>query len=145
MFLWSTQRSDLIIISLSGMTWRNWDRLKPEEQRLQDASRKLPGKSCCKQRVLTPNLVNRSLLIKKIHFWQVPKTFNSTVALQGAFLKRPRDCSSLFSLSQFLHVIPDRLMIIRSDLCVDHKNITGLLQLMAKWYFLLTHYSKIWK
>ncbi len=40
----STQRSDLIIISLSGITWRNrtnWDRLNPEElwQRLQDASR----------------------------------------------------------------------------------------------------------
>ncbi len=51
----STQRSDLIIISLSGMTWRNrtnWDRLNPEElwQRLQDVSRelaaKLPEKLC---------------------------------------------------------------------------------------------------
>ncbi len=45
----STQRSDLIIISLSGVTWRNrtnWDRLNPEElwQCLQDASRNLPAK-----------------------------------------------------------------------------------------------------
>ncbi len=45
----STQRSDLIIISLSGMTWRNrtnWDRLNPEElwKCLQDASRNLPAK-----------------------------------------------------------------------------------------------------
>ncbi len=40
----STQRSDLIIFSLSGMT--NWDRLNPEElqQRLQDASRNFPAK-----------------------------------------------------------------------------------------------------
>ncbi len=61
------QRSDLIIISLSGMTWRNrtnWDRLNPEElwHRLQDASRNLlqsswetllkctEGKSCFKHR-----------------------------------------------------------------------------------------------
>ncbi len=49
----------------------------------------------------------------------------------------------------FLHVTPDRLMMIRSDLCVSDKNLTRLLQLMAKlmfgnvnWYFLLTHYSK---
>ncbi len=52
--------------------------------------------------------------------------------------------SSGFSLSQFvlfLHVIPDRLMMmIRSDLCVlsdslCKRNLTGLLQLMAKWMF----------
>ncbi len=39
----STHRSDLIINSLSGMTWRNttnWDRLNPEE--LWDTSRNLP-------------------------------------------------------------------------------------------------------
>ncbi len=51
--------------------------------------------------------------------------------------------SSGFSLTQFvlfLHVIPDRLMMIRSDLCVEHwllsdKNLTELLQLMANWMF----------
>ncbi len=43
-------------------------------------------------------------------------------------------------------------MMIRSHLCVEHKNLTGLLQLMAKWmfgnvnwYFLLTHYSRRYK
>ncbi len=43
--------------------------------------------------------------------------------------------SSGFSLSQFvvfLHVTPDRLMMIRSHLCVEHKHLPGLLQLMAK-------------
>ncbi len=81
----------------------------------------------------------------------------SRVSFSGSFAGRIleaswRRChsSSGFSLSQFvlfLHVIPDRLMMIRSDLCVE--NLTGLLQLMAKWmfgnvnwYFLLTHYSK---
>ncbi len=44
----------------------------------------------------------------------------------GRFLEASwRRChsSSEFSLSQFvlfLHVIPDRLMMIRSDLCVEH-------------------------
>ncbi len=45
----NSQRSDLIIIRLSGMTWRNrrnWDRINPEElwQHLQDVSRNLPAK-----------------------------------------------------------------------------------------------------
>ncbi len=31
-------RCDLIIISLSGVTWRNWDRLNPEELTLQESS-----------------------------------------------------------------------------------------------------------
>ncbi len=64
-------------------------------------------------------------------------------ALPGRFLEaswRRYHSSSGLSLSQFvlfLHVIPDRLMMIRSDLCVEHwllsdKNITGLLQLMVK-------------
>ncbi len=83
------QRSDLIIISLSGMTWRNrtnWDRLNPEElcQRLQDASRNLPAKLPEKLCSSAPrakaalntkdghtkcwfHLVNRRSLIKKIY------------------------------------------------------------------------------
>ncbi len=68
----STQRSDIIIIiiiSLSGMTWRNrtnWDRLNPEElwQRLQDASvvsRRCDG--CCQTRLLQlmPNWMFRNV------------------------------------------------------------------------------------
>ncbi len=146
MFLCSTQRSDLIWLSSVCLEWH-----EETELCLQDASRKLPGKSCCKQRVLTPNLVHRSLLIKKIYFWQVPKTFNSTVALQGAFLKRLGDVVLLYlvCLSFFMSFQTDWWW---SDLSVEHKNITGLLQLMAKWmsgnenwYFLLTHYSKRWK
>ncbi len=47
--------------SLSGMTWRNWDRLNPEElwQRLRDVSRKLTAKllkvwcTCCEMRMLS--------------------------------------------------------------------------------------------
>ncbi len=80
-------------------------------------------------------------------FTQVPKTFNSTVG----FLKRLGDtvlldlvCLSLFCF--FMSLQTDWWW---SDLCVEHKNLTGLLQLMAKWmfgnvnwYFLLTHYSK---
>ncbi len=62
-------------------------------------------------------------------FTQVPKTLNSTVALQVGFLKRLETqffwIESQFVL--FLHVIPDRLMMIRSDLCVEHKNLTGLI------------------
>ncbi len=46
-------------------------------------------------------------------FTQVPKTVNSTVALQVGFLKHLRDIATvLLSLSQFvlfLHAIPDRL------------------------------------
>ncbi len=32
--------------------------------------------------------------------------------------------SSGFSLSQFLHIVPDRLMMIRSDLCVEQTQIS---------------------
>ncbi len=67
----------------------------------------------------------------------------SQVALQVGFLKHLGDVvhsSSGLSQSQFvlfLHVIPDRLMMMRSDLCVEHwmltdKNLTRLFQLMAK-------------
>ncbi len=60
---------ELIIISLSGMTWRNrtnWDRLNPEELCLQDASRnltaKLPEKLCAS----TPR-ANAALNAKDAH------------------------------------------------------------------------------
>ncbi len=47
-------------------------------------------------------------------FTQVPKTFNSTVALQGGFLKHLGDVATvllyLVGLNLlFIHVIPDRL------------------------------------
>ncbi len=49
----------------------------------------------------------------------------------GSFLEASwRHSSSGFSLSQFvlfLHVIPDRLMMIRSDLCVEHWLLSGSL------------------
>ncbi len=74
--------------SLYWMTWRNWDRLNPEElwQHLQDASRNLPAKLPEKLYSSAPrakaalstkdahtkcwfNLVDRSSLIKKIYLW----------------------------------------------------------------------------
>ncbi len=70
-------------------------------------------------------------MIYLFKFLKVPKTFHSTVALQVGFLKHLGDVATVL-LVLFLHVIPDRLMMIRSDLCVEHKNLTGLLQLMAK-------------
>ncbi len=80
-------------------------------------------------------------------FTQVPKTFNSSVALQEVSWSVLRHSSSGLSLSPFLHVTPDRLMMIRSDL----KHLTALLQLMAKWmfgnvnwYFLLTQDRYNW-
>ncbi len=76
--------------------------------------------------------------------------------------KNGRRChsSSGFSLSQFvlfLRVIPDRLMMIRSDLCVEHRLLSdSLCKQKSHWiitindkmnvqkcYYLLTHYSKI--
>ncbi len=58
-------------------------------------------------------------------------------SFSGAFLKRLGDtvhldlvCLSLFCF--FMSLQPDWMMMIRSDLCVEHKNLTGLLQLMAK-------------
>ncbi len=81
-------RSDLIIISLSGMTWRNRtnrDRLNPEElclKTLQETSCKAPEKLCSSaprtkaalntKDALTKcwfNLLNRSSLIKKLYLW----------------------------------------------------------------------------
>ncbi len=54
-------------------------------------------------------------------------------SFSGAFLKRLGDTVllDLVCLSFFMSLQPDWMMI-RSDLCVDHKNLTGLLQLMAK-------------
>ncbi len=83
------------------------------------------------------NLVNRSYLIKKIYLWhffwkgssfysiftQVPKTFNSTLVLQGCFLKHLGDVATdlldLVCLSFFMSFQTDWMMI-RSDLCVEH-------------------------
>ncbi len=67
------------------------------------------------------------------NFTQAPKTFNSTVDLQVSFLKDlggvATDLLDLVSVCS----VSDRLMMIRSDLCVEHwllsdKNLTGLLQ-----------------
>ncbi len=59
-------------------------------------------------------------------FIQVPKSFNSTVALQVCFLKHLGDVvlhsSSGISLSQFvlfLHSFQTDWMMIRSDFCVE--------------------------
>ncbi len=56
-------------------------------------------------------------------FTQVPKTFNSTVALQVGFLKHLGDVATvlldLVCLSFFMSFQTDWMMI-RSDLCVEH-------------------------
>ncbi len=66
-------------------------------------------------------------------FTQVPKTFNSTVALQVGFLKHLGDvatvlldlvCLSLFS---FFMSFQTDWMMIRSDLCVEHWLLSRLL------------------
>ncbi len=62
-------------------------------------------------------------------------------ALQAGFLKHLGDVLlDLVSVCSVSSCPSDRLMMIRSDLCVEHwllsdKNITGLLQLMAKLMF----------
>ncbi len=60
-------------------------------------------------------------------------------ALQAGFLKHLGDVVllDLVSVCSVSSCPSDRLMMIRSDLCVEHwllsdKDITGLLQLMAK-------------
>ncbi len=79
-------------------------------------------------------------------FTQVPKTLNSTVALQGDLLKHFGDVATVLldlvclSLFCFFMSYQTDWMMIRSDLCVEHwllsdKNLTGLLQLMAKFMF----------
>ncbi len=76
-------------------------------------------------------------------FTQVPKTFNSAVALQVGLLKHLGDVATVLldlvclSLFCFFMSFQTDCMMMRSDLCVEHwllsdKNITGLLQLMAK-------------
>ncbi len=73
-------------------------------------------------------------------FTQVPKTLNSTVALQVGFLKCLGDVDTVLldlSLFCFFMSFQTDCMMIRSELCVEHwllsdKNLTGLLQLMAK-------------
>ncbi len=76
-------------------------------------------------------------------FTQVPKTFYSIVALQEGFLKHLGEvatvlldlvCQSLFC---FFMSFQTDWMMIRSHLCVEHKNVTGLLQLMEK--------NNVWK
>ncbi len=64
-------------------------------------------------------------------FTQVPKSFNSTVALQVCFLKHLGDVvlhsSSGISLSQlvlFLHSFQTDWMMIRSDFCVEQTKIS---------------------
>ncbi len=81
-------------------------------------------------------------------FTQVPKTFNSTVALQVGFLKRHGDVAKFLldsvCLSSFCFFMSFQLdwKTVRSDLCVKHwlcqtpcpyKNLTGLLQLMEMY------------
>ncbi len=79
-------------------------------------------------------------------FIQVPKTFNSTEALQVGFLKRLGDVATvlldLVRLSFFCFFMSFQTdwMMTSSHLCVEHwllsgKNLTGLLQLMAKLMF----------
>ncbi len=79
-------------------------------------------------------------------FTQVPKTFNSTVALQVGFLKHLGDVATVLldlvclSLFCFFMSFQTDWMMMRSDLCVEHwllsnKNLTGLLQLMTKLMF----------
>ncbi len=71
-------------------------------------------------------------------FTQVPKTFYSTVALQEGFLKHLGEVATVLldlvclSLFCFFMSFQTDWMMIRSHLCVEHKNFTGLLQLMEK-------------
>jgi len=92
----------------------------------------------------------------------VPKSFHSTLDWQEGFFKRRCCSSSEFSFSQIFSVSscnPKVDVEIRSpcgapavfQIPWTWKNLTGLLQLMGKWmfgnvnwYFLLTHYSKIY-
>ncbi len=93
------------------MTWRkrtNWDRLNPEAlwQHLQNASRNLPAKLPEKLSTSAPR-AKAALNAKDGHqifltassfysiFTQVPKTFNSTVALQVGFLKHLGDVATV--------------------------------------------------
>ncbi len=67
-------------------------------------------------------------------FPQVPKRWTA-LHLCRRFLEASRDTVLLDWVSVCCVSSPDRLMMIRSYLCVKHKNITGLLQLMAKRMF----------
>ncbi len=63
------------------------------------------------------------------------KTADALGALVQSFSGGLLFSYSGFNRSQFvlhLQVIPDGRMKIRSDLCAEHKHLTGLLQLMAK-------------
>ncbi len=94
-------------------------------------------------------LVNRSELINKIYlihyFWQDSifkcLTLLTVLDLQGGFLKHLGDVASVLInlvLSQFLHVIPDRLMMIRSHLRGALAVVRHLVQTkisLAKWMF----------
>ncbi len=59
-------------------------------------------------------------------FTQVPKTFNSTVALQVGFLKHLGDIATVLldlvclSLFCFFMSFQTDWMMVRSDLCVEH-------------------------
>ncbi len=158
-------------------------------RRLQDASRnlsaKLPEKlcasaprakaalntkdACSHQMLLIDKILDKENLFMKLFltassfysvFTQVSKTFNSTVALQGGFLKHLGDvttvllylvCLSLFGFfMSFRQTDDDQIRSLCGALAAVRQNITGLLQLMVKWmfgnvnwYFLRTHYSKI--
>ncbi len=88
-----------------------------------------------------------SILILQ-HFYTSTYNFSQYCIFAGGFLKRLGDVGTvlLVSVCSVSSCPSDRLMKIRSDLCVENKNLTGLLQLMAKWmcgninwYFHLTH------
>ncbi len=79
----------------------------------------------------------------------VPWTFNSTA---GRFLEAycwRCHSSSGFSLTQFvrfLHVTPDRLMMIRSDLCVEHwLLLESLCKQKSHWIITINGKMNVWK
>ncbi len=159
----------------------NWDRLNPEElwQHLQDASRDLPAKlpekklctSACRAKAALNakdgvnkcwfNLINWSRKsIYDIYFWQHPHftaflqkclKLNSTVALQGGFLKHLGDvvtvlldlvCLSLFC---FFMSFQTDWMMMRSDLCVEHWLLSDSLYKQKSHWITINGKMNVWK
>ncbi len=92
------------------------------------------------------------LILQHFYISQVPKTFNSTVALQVGFLKHLGDVATVLldlvclSLFCFFMSLQTDWMMMRSDLCVEHWLLSdSLCKQKSHWIITINGKMNVWK
>ncbi len=88
---------------------------------------------------------------KELSDKELSDSFNSTVALQGGFLKHLRDVATVLldlvclSLFWFFMSFQTDWMMIRSDLCVEHWLLSDSLCKKSHWIITINGQMNVWK